>query len=384
MPSETLDKIKSIAKQPLQAGKESDKTALCLAGGGITGAMYEVGCLAALDEFFDDPCCVNQFDIFVGTSAGALISAMVANGYTSREIFEGISQESKSRLNFKRKDIYNLRWTEIFNSLWPLFKRMPSLIRYGWKNRKQASFMDFLSILQEFIPPGVFSLNNLDKFVARLLYPEGRTNDFRNLKKELYIPATELDTGNRWVFGEDENKDVPISKAVAASAAIPIFFRPFNINGHDFIDGSTSQVSHMDIALKHGAKLIVIINPTVPLKNDQSKICLPTFDGHCGRLKEKGMGFISDQARRIETKSRFDLGYARFKNEHPEVDFIIIQPETSDAILFLHGVMDYDARKTIVNYGYYSTLNELKRNFADYKKTVEKHKVKVRTGFLNK
>jgi predicted acylesterase/phospholipase RssA len=384
MPSETLEKIKNIATQPLQSAKASNKTALCLAGGGITGAMYEVGCLAALDEFFEKPCCVNQFDIFVGTSAGALISAFIANGYTSREIFEGISQENDSKLNFKRKDIYNLRLIEIFKSFLPLFTRMPSLVRYGWKNRRQATFMDLLSILQEFIPPGIFSLNNLDKFVAKVLYPEGKTNDFRNLKNELYIPATELDTGKRWVFGENGNKSVPISKAVAASAAIPIFFRPFRINGHDFIDGSTSQVSHMDIALKHGAKLIVIINPTVPLENDQSKICLPTFDGHCGSLKEKGMGLISDQARRIETKSRFDLGYARFKNEHPEVDFIIIQPNTSDAVLFLHGVMDYDSRKTILNYGYHSTLNELKSNFAEYKRIVEKHKVRVRSDFAAK
>lgn len=384
MPSETLDKIRTIAKQPLQAARGPNKIALCLAGGGITGAMYEVGCLAALDDFFEESCCVNQFDIFVGTSAGALISALIANGYSSREIFEGICRETKSSLNFKRKDIYDLRLVEIFKSLLPLFKRMPSLVRYGWENRRQATFMDLLSILQEFIPPGVFSLNNLDKFVAKLLYPEGKTNDFRNLKKELYIPATELDTGNRWVFGEDEKKDVPISKAVAASAAVPIFFRPFRINGYDFIDGSTSQVSHMDIALKHGAKLIVIINPTVPLVNDRSKICLPTFDGHCGRLQEKGVGFISDQARRIETKTRFDLGFARFKNEHPEVDFIIIQPKTSDAMLFLHGVMDYDSRKSILNYGYYSTLNELKENFTDYKKIVEKHRVKVRTEFFSK
>ncbi|MFQ5824871.1 MAG: patatin-like phospholipase family protein [bacterium] len=384
MPSETLDKIKSIAKQPLQAVKATDRIALCLAGGGITGAMYEVGCLTALDEFFERPYCVNQFDIFVGTSAGALIASLIANGYTSREIFEGISQEDKSRLNFKRKNIYNLRWFEILKSFLPLFKRMPSLIRYGWINRRQASFMDLLSILQEFIPPGIFSLNNLDKFVAGLLYPEGKTNDFRNLKKELYIPATELDTGKRWIFGEEENNCVPISKAVAASTAIPIFFRPFRINGHDFIDGSTSQVSHMDIALKHGAKLVIIINPTVPIENDQNKICLPTFDGHCARLGEKGMGLISEQARRIETKSRFELGFARFKKEHPEVDFIIFQPQTSDAILFLHGVMEYDSRKSILNYGYFSTINELKKYFTDYKTTFEKHKIKVRTDFLNK
>ncbi|MFQ5769576.1 MAG: patatin-like phospholipase family protein [bacterium] len=385
MPTEKLDKlkdqIKSITK-PIYGSNKASKIALCLAGGGITGSMYEIGCLTALDEFLEKPCCVNQFDIFVGTSAGAFISALIANGYAPRELFKGVTQESNSALDFKRKNIYNLRWTEIFKSLAPLFKRLPSLVRYGWLHRRHASFMDLLSILQEFIPPGIFSLNNLDKFVAKLLYPEGKTNDFRNLAKELYIPATELDTGERWVFGENENRSVPISKAVAASVAIPIFFRPFRINGHDFIDGSTGKVSHLDIALKHGAKLIVIVNPTMPIENDKSKICLPTFDGNCGGLRDKGMSYISDQARRIETKTRFDLGFERFKNAHREVDFITIQPRSSDAILFLYGVMDFDSRKTILNYGYSSTINFLDENFDHFRDIFAKHYIKVRKDII--
>ena len=357
--------------------KRKNKTALCLAGGGITGSMYEVGCLKALDEFFQAPFCVNEFDIYVGVSAGAVISSFVANGYTPRELFEGISSGTDPVLDFKRKNIYDLCWGDFFRGVWPLFRRLPSLIRYGWVNRKHASFMDLLSILQEFIPPGIFSLRNLDKFISSVLYPEGKTNDFRNLKKELYIPATELDTGERWVFGEEGRDAVPISKAVAASAAIPIFFRPFEIDGHDFIDGSTSKVAHLDIALNHGAKLIVVINPTMPFENDRSRVCLPTFDGRCARLAQKGMGLISEQARRIETKTRFELGFERFRNAHPEADYVIIQPKSSDDVMFLHSVMDFNSRKLILDYGYRSTLAHLRENYESLKKTFEKHKIKV-------
>lgn len=352
------------------------KIALCLAGGGISGSMYEVGCLAALDDMFEEPV-ANQFDIFVGTSAGAVISTMIANGYSPRYIYDGITHDDAT-LNFTRKNIYDLRWSEIFKALGPLFKRIPSLLRYGWKNRKQASFMDLLSILQEFIPPGIFSLNNLDKFMAGLFYPQGRTNDFRNLNKELYIPATNLDTGERCIFGEGETKDVPISKAVAASAAIPVFFRPYKIKDNYFIDGSTGKVAHVDIAIKHGAKLIVIINPTVPISNDQSTVCLPTFYGNCGSLVEKGMGFISDQARRIETKTRFDLGFERFRNEHKDIDYIIIQPEMSDGLLFLHGVMDFASRKAILNYGYHSTMNKFQQNLEQYAGTFARYGLKLK------
>ncbi len=355
----------------------SDKIALCLAGGGITGSMFEIGCLKALDDFFDDAFRINDIDIYVGVSAGAIVSAFIANGYTPKQLFDGILENQSSPLNFKRKDIYNLPLASFFRSILPVFLRLPGLLRYGWVNRRHASLMDLVSIIQEFIPAGVFSLNNLNKFVAAVLYPEGKTNDFRNLDKELYIPAIDLDSGKRQVFGEDDDT-VPISKAVAASAAIPVFFRPFRIDGHDYIDGSTGQVAHLDVAIRNGARLLIIVNPTVPIENDQSKNCLPTFDGACGRLAEKGMGFINDQARRIETRTRFKFELERFRNEHPDIDYVVIQPQASDGFLFLHGVMEYDSRKSILNYGYYTTISEMRVNLAKYAETFAKYKIKVR------
>lgn len=347
--------------------------ALCLAGGGITGSMYEIGCLRALEEFVGRPGFANQFDIYVGTSAGAVVAALIANGYSARDLYDDIYTDSDSPLNFKRKDIYNLRWREVFGSFAPLLKRLPDLIRYGWVNRRHATLLDLISIMQEFIPAGIFSLGNLDRFMSRMFYPEGKTNDFRNLQKELYIPAVELDSGKRWVFGEEPNRDVPISKAVAASAAIPIFFRPYRVKGHDFIDGSTTKVSHLDIALNHGAQLVIILNPTMPVENDRLRLRIPTFDGQCARLSDKGMSFVSEQARRIETKARFEIGFERFKSAHPEADYIVIEPHASDGILFLHNVMDFSSRKAILSYGYETTSAKLNENRESYWKIFERY-----------
>ena len=52
----------------------SGKTALVLAGGGLTGAVYEIGALRAIDDLLVDRT-VNDFDIYVGTSAGALVAS---------------------------------------------------------------------------------------------------------------------------------------------------------------------------------------------------------------------------------------------------------------------------------------------------------------------
>ena len=45
---------------------------LCLGGGGITGVMYEVGCLAALEESFEGFSAAD-FDVYVGSSSGATL-----------------------------------------------------------------------------------------------------------------------------------------------------------------------------------------------------------------------------------------------------------------------------------------------------------------------
>ena len=73
--------------------KKGGKTALVLAGGGLTGAVYEIGALRAIDDLLVDRT-VNDFDIFVGTSAGALVSSLLANGVSPEEMLQvmGLTQ----------------------------------------------------------------------------------------------------------------------------------------------------------------------------------------------------------------------------------------------------------------------------------------------------
>src|ERR1700754_43361 len=66
---------------PTQRRRPSSRTALVLGGGGFTGGVYQIGALRALDLLSSNRS-VNQFDIYVGTSAGALIASLVANGVT--------------------------------------------------------------------------------------------------------------------------------------------------------------------------------------------------------------------------------------------------------------------------------------------------------------
>ena len=362
---------------PKNITKGDGKTALVLSGGGYPGWMYEVGCVVALDEFFEEGFTINHFDIFVGTSAGACVAALMASGVRPREIFDAIREDKKSPFNFKSSDIYSFGYQETFELLRRFSKSIMPIARYLWQNWKWLSWFDIFHIWEEFLPSGILTLKNFDLYLKSFLDGPGYTNDFRELKRELYIPAVDVDLGRYDVFGEKPFGDVPISKAVTASSAIPIIFQPVRVKGKDYIDGGVGRVAYMDIAMNHGASLILIVNPVVPIINDKTRVCLPTFYGQCGTLKEKGFTFIYEQANRISTATRIYLALRRYQAENPEINYLLIQPEPSDSLMFLHNVISFKARQEILKYGYESTVNMLKAQFPSFKSAFEKHGIKV-------
>ncbi|MEK7747543.1 MAG: patatin-like phospholipase family protein [Nitrospirota bacterium] len=356
------------------------KTALVLAGGGIPGWMYEVGCLTALDDFFDN-FSVNQFDIYVGTSAGAAVAALMANGIKPREIYEDIKFGRKTPANFARKDIYGLGYQETYSMIKKFFRSLFQIAKYYYQSKAPISLLEILEMLQESLPSGIFTIKKLDIFLANLLSQGGYTNDFRKLKKELYIPAVNLDLGQYDVFGEagpEAFDEVPISLAVSASSAIPIFFQPVHINGNDYIDGGVGRVAYMDIAMNHGAELMWIINPIQYIKNDRKKVRLPSIMGGAPTIKEKGVAYIYDQSLRINTATRIYLAIKRYCSEHPKKDFVLMQPDQSATVLFSHHPVSFNAKTEIMQYGYLSTMEKLKAEFGYYQDCLSRYQIKCR------
>src|SRR6202171_2954495 len=86
------------ARTSRRSGPRRDKTALVLGGGGFTGGVYEIGALRALDLMAVNST-VNQFDVYVGTSAGSFIAALCANGVTPEEMMRVVTRQG--RLPFK-------------------------------------------------------------------------------------------------------------------------------------------------------------------------------------------------------------------------------------------------------------------------------------------
>jgi predicted acylesterase/phospholipase RssA len=352
------------------------KRALVLAGGGIPGWMYEIGCLAALDDFFDQ-FSVNNFDIYVGTSAGAAVAAFMANGVRPRAIYDDIRNNRKSYFNFSRHDVYSFGYRETWPIIQKFFRSLAPIARHFFTHQERFSILDLLLMLEENLPSGIFTLKNLDRSLSHFFSQEGYSNDFRKLKRALYIPAVELDMGRYDVFGEADFDDIPISQAVTASSAVPILFQPVHIRGKEYIDGGVSRVAHIDVALNHGAELIWIVNPVQYIVNDRTRVCLPNLSGKCVGIKEKGLSYIYDQATRISTSTRIYLALKRYTAEHPTKDFILTQPKPTDIPLFAHNAVSFDSRIEILKYGYASTVQALKDDYVYYQRCLKGHDIAV-------
>src|ERR687896_2032989 len=97
VPLEGPDRRRRAGRARGRSRRRGDKTALVLGGGGFTGGVYEIGALRALDLLAVNST-VNDFDVYVGTSAGSFVATMLANGVTPDEMMQVINDRVPSEL----------------------------------------------------------------------------------------------------------------------------------------------------------------------------------------------------------------------------------------------------------------------------------------------
>jgi len=128
--------------------KQTFKRALALSGGGVTGYLFEIGALAALDDLFDDGVTVNDFDMYMGVSAGAAAAALMAGGVKPAEIF--VANLSGERpYYFERRDIFAPALGEGFMTVPRAIRKLIPFLKLYWRNRHEMSFIDLLEKLRE-------------------------------------------------------------------------------------------------------------------------------------------------------------------------------------------------------------------------------------------
>lgn len=359
-----------MAVKPSNEGK----TALVLAGGGLTGAVYEIGALRAMDDLLVDRT-VNDFDIYVGTSAGAIISTFLANGISPEQMLKSITGDSDIPF-IGRDDLFNfnpLDWAKLGIKLPRTVARAAS---HYVRHMRDMNLFDVVFSLSEALPPGLYDNRGLERYVRNLLKNYGGSNDFRELARELHIIATDLDTGERAVFGRENNPPVPISLAVAASSALPVLYKPVRIGDHDYLDGGLRGNASLDLAIESGARLVICINPLVPFDNSDRTV-IPFLGPDGGYLSDKGLTAIASQVGRITSHAGLHYHIKQLKHKHPHVDIVLIEPSPRDYQMAFYNTMRYSARLIIARHGFETVTLKLAEDYAHYQELLARHGIPI-------
>jgi NTE family protein len=368
--------IESKASRRPKRRKKPSKTALVLGGGGFTGGVYEIGALRALDLLAVNST-VNNFDVYVGTSAGSFVASMLANGVSPEEMMQVINTQEETELEDLQLDkVLKLNYLGFLTKAAALPLRSVELARSMIRFR-EVSAIDFGVAMAENLPSGLYSGRGVSDYVAEALSDGGRTNDFRLVDPELYLTATDLDTCERIVFGEEGWSDVPISKAVECSTALPIVYKPVDLKGRQFVDGGIRSTTNVDIAVEKGAKFIVVVNPLVPYINDFEKT-IPTMLGtRVRRVSDMGLPAIANQTFRLIAHARLHQAVEQWQEKYPGVDIILIEPEPDDELMFGTPIMDYSRRLQIARHGFESVTAALAREYDHYAEIAERHGLEI-------
>ena len=357
------------AVAPRRTRGRRSKIALVCAGGGVTGAVYEIGCLRALDELLDRG--VGDLDLYVGVSGGAFVSSLLAAGVTPAEMYEAVTSPTGGNTGGPDAPLYRLGVGDFLTAL----GRAPALLRRAATAavRGESGTLAelFLSVF-EMLPAGLLDNSGVQEYVERVIRSRSGDDRFASLPRPLRVVGVDLDSGEAVAFGDPGNDQVPVSKAVQASTAMPGLYRPVRIDGRDFVDGGVRKTAHIHLAIEEGADLVLCVNPIVPIHNDTRK---GPWKGH---LSAKGITYVLDQVMRILLHGRMQYGMERYARENPEVDILLLEPARDDLRMFSYHIMRYDARRSVAEHGYQSVLRAFEARAGEYRALLARHSIKLR------
>ncbi len=356
--------------------QRSTKLALALAGGGFTGYLFEIGALTGLDDFFGESFTSNDFDMYVGVSAGSAVAALLAQGVKPEEILE-TNLSGKRPYYFDHRDIFSPAIGEGVKTIWRATKQLIPLLKLYIRNYREITAIDLLDKAQDALPSGIYRLEPFAKYLEKTFTVKGLGLRFADLRKDLYIPAIDLESGESVIFGEEGWRDISIAQAVTASSAAPIYFCPVHIEGRDYIDAGIGRPAFFDLAVAKQVDFMVMINPMALIPT----LCASWRESACTpricRLRDKGFLTIGEQAGRINLDARISQALTLFQQDHPDKELLVITPGINNALLFERSFLSYQDRVHLLRAGYLSVVTLARDRYHDLQAQFARHGIAI-------
>ncbi len=204
---------------------------LALGSGGLRGAAH-IGVLKCLERHGLQPTCL------AGSSAGAVVAALYAAGYSVAAL-----EDLALQLNASKLYDSNLTWRSFL-----------SLLK-GWVCGKRCQ--------PEVLPMGLVKGEAWEKYLTSLLGQQ----KFAGLSLPTAVLAVDVETGDAVAFASREmsSADVTLTGAtvvqgVRASSSIPGVFAPLQLYGYTLVDGAVHASVPAQLVRDLGAQVVVAID----------------------------------------------------------------------------------------------------------------------------
>ncbi len=268
------------------------RRAIVVGGGGVLGGTWAVGALSALEEQLGSA--ARNVELLVGTSAGSVLSALVACGVSTSELREHYGEEKVTSGPLAGYEWNPVRATGGSRPGWPRILRPGSPKLFG-SGLVKLGELPLTAVLSGLLPPGGKSLERVGHLVDAVSPLGEWAQSPSGADPAVWVVAMDYETGKRVVFGRAGAPHASLSEAVMASCAIPGWFAPIEIGNRTYIDGGAVSATSIDVVSHEGFDEVYVIAPMSLTQSDHPKSLTAKLDRQWrGVVARTAAGEIAD------------------------------------------------------------------------------------------
>ena len=215
---------------------------MVLGGGGVAGIAWELGVLAALQEYGIN---LDDADLVVGTSAGSVAGAVLRFGAVRQVLQAQLRADDPAETAMEDGELSHFS-NDWFGTMLADAARGPGgeqqararLGRAALAAGKDLSEEDWVRTIRSLLPGQMWP------------------------PKPLNITAVNADDGAFTVF--DETSGAELARVVAASCSVPGAWPPVTIDGVPYMDGGMRSAANADVAADYDKVLVLSCGPEAP------------------------------------------------------------------------------------------------------------------------